>query len=165
MNDHVVTVGSEGQMFLLNIKKEKPIKVYKSADSGSMSSVINNNLSCNEYIYYEWFFFHTHIGHIHETRRGSVCKQSWSSHATFQRNDRLAWIEESTKTWIFIDFRTKLVKKQGKSCSGSFFSCLEFCTLHICVILICSVVVQEKHRSNYCLSMCTLLPGSNGNEK
>jgi len=40
MSDHIVSVGSAGQMCLLNIKKEKPIKIYKSADSGSMSSVI-----------------------------------------------------------------------------------------------------------------------------
>ena len=38
--DHIITVGSEGKMCLLNFKKQTPVRIYKSADSGSMSSVI-----------------------------------------------------------------------------------------------------------------------------
>ena len=38
--DHIVSVGSNGQMFLLNGKRQAPLKSLTEADSGSMSSVL-----------------------------------------------------------------------------------------------------------------------------
>jgi len=38
--DHIVSVGSNGQMFLLNGKRQAPLKSFTEADSGSMSSAL-----------------------------------------------------------------------------------------------------------------------------
>ena len=38
--DHIVSVGSNGQMFLLNGKRQAPLKTFMEADSGSMSSTL-----------------------------------------------------------------------------------------------------------------------------